>query len=176
MNSESFLHIERARIDPRRSGDNPGDTMIYPKSLGQRLVRDIHAYCRDHNIEVILTPSKVVHTHDKETCKGFFLEPSTYNNARIVVSCRLNRTIFYHTLTHEFVHALQYLHAKRSDWNFWMKDKNYIQLETMTEKRTLEILDHYGILTPCMIKNSRAYLKGLNTGVLHEEYSNEKWE
>jgi hypothetical protein len=150
--------------------------MIYPKSHGQRLVRDIQGYCKDHNIEVILSPSKIVHCHGKETCKGFFLQPSSYNLARIVVPCRLNRSIFYHTLAHEFVHALQYIHAKRSDWNFWMKEKNYTQLETMTERRSLEILNHYGILTPCMIENSRAYLEGLNTGVLYEEYSDEKWE
>lgn len=151
--------------------------MIYPKSIGNKLVRDIQGYCNDHNIEVIISPSKVVRpTGDKEFCKGFFLHPTRYNTGRIVVPSRHNRSIFYHTLTHEFVHALQYLGAKKSDWNFWTREENYTQLETMTERRSLELLDHYGILTPCMIENSRAYLSSLNTGDIYEEYSDEKWE
>lgn len=154
---------------------------IYSIKSANRMINHMRAYCRSYGIDLVIQPSKSV-MDDGEPTQGIFRPPiDDVSQGCIVVPGRTHKTILYHTIAHEFVHVLQYIHTPAMIYDRWHYESNYDQLEIKTEQKALEILDIYGICTESMKENSERYvhwLKHIRDGIMPfdtSKYSTDTW-
>ncbi len=118
-----------------------------------QFVEYIRKDCRNYNIILELTKWKTV-VDDNEKIEGFFDTPRRNKKGKIKVAAGGAKTVWLHTLAHEYAH-----------FEYWKKNqtfrKNYIMDEIKTEKRALELLTEWKIPLNMEVrkKQSKKYIK-----------------
>jgi len=122
----------------------------------KKFLKHVKTHCKEYNIVVSFTPWKSIKDDEDETIEGFFEVPMRKKRGRIKVAAGVPRTVWLHTLAHEYAH-----------FEYWVKRrkfrKNYILDEKLTEKRALEILQEWKLPVNIQVrkKQSKIYLKSL---------------
>ena len=121
-----------------------------------KFIKFIKAECKKHNTVVRFTKWKHVQDEEDERIYGYFEIPQGTKKGTIKVAAGGPRTVWLHTLAHEFAH-----------FEYWTKKnrfrKNYILDETRTEKRALQILKEWKLPINHEVrqKQSIKYIKSL---------------
>lgn len=122
-----------------------------------KFINFIKSECKKHNTVVRFTKWKHVKDEDEyEHIYGYFETPGRTRKGIIKVAAGGPRTVWLHTLAHEYAH-----------FEYWRKNnnfrKNYILDEKRTEERALEILQEWKLPINIKVrkKQSVKYLKSL---------------
>jgi len=120
-------------------------------------IKFIRTECKKQNTLVILSPWKSIRdTEENENIEGFFQVPSKRKKGKIKIAAGVARSVWLHTLAHEYAH-----------FEYWKKNKsfrkNYFLDEKRTEKRAIEIMEEWKLPVDMKIrkKQSKKYLKSI---------------
>ena len=125
-----------------------------------KFIKHVKNHCKQYNIVVLFTPWKSIKDDEDETIEGFFEVPGKKKKGKIKVAAGVPRTVWLHTLAHEYAH-----------FEYWVKRgkfrKNYILDERLTERRALEILNEWKLPVNMKVrkKQSKKYLNSLEENI-----------
>jgi len=122
----------------------------------KKFLKHVKTHCKQYNIVVLFTPWKSIKDDEDESIEGFFEVPLRKKRGKIKVAAGVPRTVWLHTLAHEYAHFEYW--AKRGKFR-----KNHILDEKLTEKRAIEILQEWKLPVNIQVrkKQSKKYLKSL---------------
>jgi hypothetical protein len=136
--------------------------MAYAKNPRvQHFIKTISSHCKKCNVRFTLSPGYEVNA-DGERVQGYFLEPwhskGETGELRVAVGGRRASDWLY-TLAHEYAHLLQWW---RDDPIY--KEKDYVRLETQTEKEALELCRKFKLPIPrrVLLEEHRKYMKKIS--------------
>ena len=122
-----------------------------------KFIKFIKSECKKRNTVVRFTRWKSVKDNDEyENIYGYFETPGRNKRGIIKVAAGGPRTVWLHTLAHEYAH-----------FEYWNKNnnfrKNYILDEKRTEERALELLKEWKLPINIRVreKQSKEYIKTL---------------
>jgi len=121
-----------------------------------KFIKFIKKDCRKYNISVQFTKWKNVDDEEDGNIEGYFETPTKNKKGKIKVAAGVPRTVWLHTLAHEYAH-----------FEYWKGNhkfrKSHIMDEKRTEKRALELLVEWKLPINIKVrkKQSRKYLKSL---------------
>jgi len=120
-----------------------------------KFIKFIKKDCRRYNISVQFTKWKTV-DDEEGNIEGYFETPVKNKKGKIKVAAGVPRTVWLHTLAHEYAH-FEYWKGKHKF------RKSHILDEKRTEKRALELLVEWKLPINIKVrkKQSRKYLKSL---------------
>ena len=122
-----------------------------------KFIKFIKTECKKCNTRVMFTKWKSVKDdEDYDNIYGYFEIPQGKKKGTIKVAAGGPRTVWLHTLAHEYAH---FEYWKRNN----MFRKSYILDETRTEKRALELLEQWDLPIDMKVrrKQSMLYLKSI---------------
>jgi hypothetical protein len=115
--------------------------------------------CKKFNVNFLISPDKEIFK-DGELCDGFFQHPEK-GDAGILVVC-IDKPVdeVFHTLAHEFSHLMQWYEDDPLylAWNKRDNEANTHALEIDVERRALELLNQWNLLTPAAEERSMKYI------------------
>ena len=124
-----------------------------------KFIKFIKSECKKRNTVVRFTRWKSVKDNDEyENIYGYFETPGRNKRGIIKVAAGGPRTVWLHTLAHEYAH-----------FEYWNKNnnfrKNYILDEKRTEERALELLKEWKLPINIRVreKQSKEYIKTLKS-------------
>lgn len=125
-----------------------------------KFIKFVKSECKKHNTVVRLTKWKSMKDDDEyENIYGYFETPGRNRKGLIKVAAGGPRTVWLHTLAHEYAH-----------FEYWRKNKdfrkNYILDEKRTEERALVLLSEWKLPIDIKVrkKQSNKYIKSLQNG------------